>query len=87
MPPPPRTPAGHDFRPDIGERITRYPDRADRLQLGDLGEHRVQAEQLRDRAGAGESKSVPAAEFGTTRQTVYNYLRAEPVDAVMRRPL
>jgi DNA invertase Pin-like site-specific DNA recombinase len=31
--------------------------------------------QLRDRAAAGESKSMLAAEFGITRQTVYNYLR------------
>lgn len=37
-----------------------------------------QIEQLRARAAAGESKSVLAAEFGITRQTVYNYLRAEP---------
>jgi DNA invertase Pin-like site-specific DNA recombinase len=34
-----------------------------------------QIEQLRARAEAGESKSVLAAEFGVTRQTVYNYLR------------
>ncbi|MGW0006084.1 recombinase family protein [Nocardia grenadensis] len=34
--------------------------------------------QLRARAEAGESKSVLAAEFGITRQTVYNYLR-DPV--------
>jgi DNA invertase Pin-like site-specific DNA recombinase len=35
-----------------------------------------QITHLRDRAEAGESKSVLAAEFGITRQTVYNYLRA-----------
>jgi DNA invertase Pin-like site-specific DNA recombinase len=35
-----------------------------------------QIAQLRERAAAGESKSVLAAEFGITRQTVYNYLRA-----------
>ncbi|WP_039827568.1 recombinase family protein [Nocardia testacea] len=35
-----------------------------------------QITQLRDRAAAGESKSVLAAEFGVTRQTVYNYLRS-----------
>lgn len=35
-----------------------------------------QITQLRARAEAGESKSVLAAEFGITRQTVYNYLRA-----------
>lgn len=34
-----------------------------------------QIAQLRERAAAGESKSVLAAEFGITRQTVYNYLR------------
>jgi DNA invertase Pin-like site-specific DNA recombinase len=35
-----------------------------------------QIDRLRERATAGESKSVLAAEFGITRQTVYNYLRA-----------
>lgn len=35
----------------------------------------AQIAQLRERAAAGESKSVLAAEFGITRQTVYNYLR------------
>ncbi|WP_442941579.1 helix-turn-helix domain-containing protein [Nocardia sp. NBC_00416] len=31
--------------------------------------------RLPSRAAAGESKSVLAAEFGVTRQTIYNYLR------------
>ncbi|WP_232330687.1 helix-turn-helix domain-containing protein [Nocardia fusca] len=35
-----------------------------------------QIAQLCERAAAGESKSVLAAEFGVTRQTIYNYLRA-----------
>jgi DNA invertase Pin-like site-specific DNA recombinase len=36
-----------------------------------------QAWQLRERAAAGERKSVLAAEFGISRETVYSYLRAE----------
>jgi DNA invertase Pin-like site-specific DNA recombinase len=35
-----------------------------------------QVAQLRAQADAGESRSVLAAEFGITRRTVYNYLRA-----------
>jgi DNA-binding CsgD family transcriptional regulator len=35
-----------------------------------------QAEQLRERAAGGERKSVLAAEFGISRETVYSYLRA-----------
>jgi predicted transcriptional regulator YheO len=31
---------------------------------------------LRERATAGERKSVLAAEFGISRETVYSYLRA-----------
>lgn len=38
-----------------------------------------QATQLRDRAAAGEHKSVLAREFGISRDTVYSYLRAEAV--------
>jgi DNA invertase Pin-like site-specific DNA recombinase len=38
-----------------------------------------QAEQLRSRAAAGERKSTLATEFGISRETVYAYLRAEPV--------
>ncbi|PPJ36554.1 transposase [Nocardia nova] len=34
-----------------------------------------QAQQLRDRAAAGEPKSALATEFGVSRETVYNYLR------------
>ncbi|MEV0108204.1 recombinase family protein [Nocardia sp. NPDC050799] len=35
-----------------------------------------QVEQVCARAEAGESKSVLATEFGVTRQTIYNHLRA-----------
>ncbi|MEV6138036.1 recombinase family protein [Nocardia sp. NPDC051990] len=35
-----------------------------------------QADQLRARAAAGESKTALAAEFGVSRETVYSYLRA-----------
>ena len=38
-----------------------------------------QARQLRERAADGERKSALAAEFGISRETVYAYLRAEPV--------
>jgi DNA invertase Pin-like site-specific DNA recombinase len=34
-----------------------------------------QAQQLRERAQAGERKSVLAKEFGISRETVYSYLR------------
>ncbi len=34
-----------------------------------------QADQLRARAAAGEPKSLPANEFGVSRETVHNYLR------------
>ncbi|MBU3068181.1 recombinase family protein [Nocardia sp. NEAU-G5] len=37
----------------------------------------VQADRLRERAAAGERKSVLAKEFGISRETVYSYLRAE----------
>ena len=46
-----------------------YTGRAPALTAEQIG-------RLRERAEAGESKSVLAAEFGITRQTVYNYLRA-----------
>ncbi|WP_063036296.1 recombinase family protein [Nocardia grenadensis] len=45
-----------------------YTGRAPALTADQIG-------QLRARVEAGESKSVLAAEFGITRQTVYNYLR------------
>jgi len=35
----------------------------------------AQAQQLRERAAAGERKSVLAKEFGISRETVYSYLR------------
>lgn len=34
-----------------------------------------QAQQLRERVGAGEKKSALAKEFGISRETVYSYLR------------
>ena len=34
-----------------------------------------QAQQLRERAAAGERKSVLAREYGVSRETVYAYLR------------
>jgi DNA invertase Pin-like site-specific DNA recombinase len=34
-----------------------------------------QAQQLRERAAAGEKKSTLAREFGISRETVYSYLR------------
>lgn len=37
-----------------------------------------QAVQLRDRAAAGESKSLLAEDFGISRETVYAYLRSAP---------
>ncbi|MGI5143331.1 recombinase family protein [Streptomyces sp. CA-106110] len=37
-----------------------------------------QARELRERATAGEQKSVLAREFGISRETVYSYLRAVP---------
>jgi DNA invertase Pin-like site-specific DNA recombinase len=37
----------------------------------------AQARQLRERAAAGERKSVLAKELGISRETVYSYLRAE----------
>ncbi|MFJ9371549.1 recombinase family protein [Nocardia sp. NPDC101769] len=39
----------------------------------------AQAGRLRERAAAGESKSLLAKEFGISRETVYNYLRADIV--------
>src|SRR4029453_13264959 len=41
----------------------------------------AQAHQLRERAAAGERKSVLAAEFGISRETVYSYLRAAAAKA------
>jgi DNA invertase Pin-like site-specific DNA recombinase len=35
----------------------------------------AQAQQLRERAAAGERKSLLAKEFGICRETVYSYLR------------
>lgn len=35
----------------------------------------AQAQQLRERAAAGERKSMLATEFGISRETVYSYLR------------
>ncbi|MEU7146132.1 recombinase family protein [Nocardia sp. NPDC046473] len=42
----------------------------------------AEADQLRARAAAGERKSLLAIEFGISRETVYSYLRAEPVEVV-----
>src|SRR6266511_2807395 len=39
----------------------------------------AQADQLRQRAAAGERKSMLAKEFGISRETVYSYLRAAAV--------
>lgn len=36
----------------------------------------VLAEELRQRAAAGEKKAALAREFGVSRETVYQYLRA-----------
>jgi DNA invertase Pin-like site-specific DNA recombinase len=36
-----------------------------------------QAQQLRERAAAGERKSALAKEFGVSRETVYSFLRAK----------
>jgi DNA invertase Pin-like site-specific DNA recombinase len=44
-----------------------------------------QARRLRERAAAGERKSVLAKEFGISRETVYSYLRAVPVRSHARR--
>ncbi len=40
-------PPGNDGRGDVGEQVRRQPDRADRLELCDLDEHRVQAHVAR----------------------------------------
>ncbi|MFI2228521.1 helix-turn-helix domain-containing protein [Nocardia testacea] len=53
-----------------------YTGRAPALTADQIG-------RLRARAEAGESKSVLAAEFGITRQTVYNYLRAEATQGLL----
>jgi len=37
-----------------------------------------QSQQLRQRAGAGEAKTILAREFGVSRETVYQYLRSAP---------
>jgi DNA invertase Pin-like site-specific DNA recombinase len=65
----------------IGERqregITLAKQRgAYRGRKKSLTEDRVT--QLRQRAGAGEAKSSLAREFGISRETVYQYLRAGP---------
>jgi len=39
------------------------------------------AQQLRERAAAGEQKSALAREFGISRETLYNYLRAATTPA------
>jgi len=41
-----------------------------------------EAQQLRERATAGEKKSKLAKEFSISRETVYTYLRAEPAVTV-----
>ncbi|MEU6585977.1 recombinase family protein [Nocardia sp. NPDC046763] len=43
-----------------------------------------QAGRLRDRAAAGESKSLLAKEFGISRETVYSCLRADTVTGPAR---
>jgi DNA invertase Pin-like site-specific DNA recombinase len=40
-----------------------------------------QADELRERAAAGERKADLAREFGVSRETVYNYLRSAPAAA------
>jgi DNA invertase Pin-like site-specific DNA recombinase len=40
-----------------------------------------QADELRERAAAGEQKAALAKEFGISRETVYSYLRQEPTAA------
>jgi hypothetical protein len=45
----PRPPPGHHLRRDVGEQPRRQADRPDRLQLADLGQHRVQAHVPRHR--------------------------------------
>jgi len=37
-----------------------------------------QSQQLRQRAGAGEAKTILARELGVSRETVYQYLRSAP---------
>jgi len=37
-----------------------------------------QVDQLRQRAGAGETKTALARTFGVSRETVYQYLRTAP---------
>jgi DNA invertase Pin-like site-specific DNA recombinase len=57
------------------EGITLAKQRgADRGRKKSLTEDQVT--QLRQRAGAGEAKSALAREFGISRETVYQYLRA-----------
>jgi DNA invertase Pin-like site-specific DNA recombinase len=45
-----------------------------------------QARQLRERAAAGERKSLLATEFGISRETVYSYLRAASATAPAGSP-
>ena len=42
-----------------------------------------QAEQLRERAAAGEQKAALAREFGISRETVYSYLRTADAEGVV----
>ncbi len=44
------------------------------------------AQQLRDRAGAGEPKATLAREFGISRETVYSYLRINDARAPVDTP-
>jgi len=44
-----------------------------------LGDERIA--ELRERAAAGEAKAGLAREFGISRETVYQYLRAETAPA------
>ncbi len=46
-----------------------------------------QAQQLRDRAAAGEPKAALAKDFGISRGTVYNYLRADAAKKVVEPPI
>ena len=64
----PRPPAGHHLRRDVGEQTRRQPDRADRAQLADLGQHRLQAHVARNRLDQRQHRSASSGRHRRRRR-------------------
>ena len=66
----PRTPARHDLRRDISEHRRADPDRADRHELLDLRQHRLQAHLARSLLDLSKDRTLVLVDVGVGRVAI-----------------